>query len=452
MRAVPVSATPANVEVATAARRPSAFVGHFKSHKHRASKSIGALRGGHRVSLAVCRQAEWSASARRLRFVVAILLGLCLCVLWRSAPVAAEGLDPRLGRVVLTLRVGGVIGSVTWSPDQRYLLISSSSLFNKGRKLMSFDLARRKVEWEAPCGYSCEQRIEYTLDGRFILMRPLSAISTDGRDSRQVLSVLDPATGKLLTTILNDSSDRKSTPTHADFAQAEDGKTLAVIIGFTGIARIYEVGTWQVIRQVGPMTDEQGQANAPSQLVYDSRRDLLMFGMGSQQGLLQSWNVAANTPVARFTTYKTGVKRMILNGSSGNVITGGDGALYPETPLPGQPLRLIGVQDDPQTLVRAWDPISGRHVRDYVGPGNAVKSLSLTPDGRYLSSVKARSLSDQLDAHVVVWETATGRLISSSSFGQQFVDLVSFSRDGKKLAVAASGVIRIIELDPRVFP
>ncbi len=399
-----------------------------------------------------CRRPEQSASVRRPLRAMLLLLGLCLFAFCRSPPAAAEGFDPRLGRVVLTLRVGGTIGNVTWSPDQQRLLISSSSLFNKGRKLMSFDLARRKVEWETLCEYSCEQRIEYTHDGRFILMRPLSAISTDGRNSRQVLSVLDPVTGRLLTTILNESSDRNSTPTHADFAQAEDGKTLAVIIGFTGIARIYEVGTWQVVRQVGPMTGEQGQAKAPSQLVYDSRRDLLTFGMRAQQGLLQSWNVEANAPLARFTTYKTGVKRMVLDGSSGNIITGGDGALYPETPLPGQPLRLIGVQDDPQTLVRAWDPISGRRIRDYVGPGNAVESLSFAPNNRYVAAAKSQAPPMGIDAHVLVWEAATGRLISSSNFGQQFVDLVSFSRDSRQLAVAASGVVRVIELDPRVFP
>jgi hypothetical protein len=93
-----------------------------------------------------------------------------------------------------------------------------------------------------------------------------------------------------------------------------------------------------------------------------------------------------------------------------------------------------------------------------VGPGLKVFGLAISPNGRYVVAAKSRALprrgdgKDARDAHLLAWDANSGRLIAATNYGQGFVGPVAFSPDGQRLAYQAPGSIRIVELDPRLFP
>jgi WD40 repeat protein len=138
---------------------------------------------------------------------------------------------------------------------------------------------------------------------------------------------------------------------------------------------------------------------------------------------------------------------MALNRLAAEIITGGDGALEPnQPPVPGRPETFAGVEDDPQTLVRAWDPSSGTLKRVYIGLGRKVNSLAMTPDGRLLAAAKARDIDERKDAYVVIWNAATGQMMAASNYGQGFADSLAFSPDRRQLAVGTGPEIQVIAL------
>lgn len=189
---------------------------------------------------------------------------------------------------------------------------------------------------------------------------------------------------------------------------------------------------------------------ANTYLAWDERRSRLALG-GPKR--VQTWSLPSGSKIAEFTPYKTGLRRLILDKQSGVIFTGGDGALYPDRPpIPGRPETFAGIEDDPDTLVRAWDPTTGRLVRTYLGPGRNVNGLALSPSGKYLVATKSRDLELKKDSYVLAWDVASGRLITASSYGQGFPAAVAFNRSGEKLALATDGGIQIIQLDPELFP
>lgn len=213
--------------------------------------------------------------------------------------------------------------------------------------------------------------------------------------------------------------------------------------------------TWQSLWKIGPLRDQAGSGDIPGKKVLlDTRRDRVIVATAAlQAGAIQTWSLSSGRRLSSFVPYATGVSLLIVSPVSGNVFTGGDGLVKGANP--SDLSSRTWVEDDPDMLVRAWEPQTGKMIATYAGAGQAVRGLALSPNDRYLIASKARSISPPphaRDAHVLAWEKATGRMLVATNLGQGFSGAIAFSPDGRRLAIEINQVLQIIELDSRVFP
>jgi WD40 repeat protein/serine/threonine protein kinase len=84
-----------------------------------------------------------------------------------------------------------------------------------------------------------------------------------------------------------------------------------------------------------------------------------------------------------------------------------------------------------------WDLLTGRKRRTFRGHRAAIRSLTLSPDGRTLAT-------GSLDGTALLWEIGTGRRIASLSGHRLAVLVIRFAADGKTVAAgSADGTVRL---------
>lgn len=351
-----------------------------------------------------------------------------------------------LGAEVLRIE-SGADRLLAWSPDEKYLISVSD------RWLMSWDLSIGTARWKIPYNpYLSDNPISFLDGGARILIHYTRAQTVDDKSNhRYALSIVDAQSGRIVQDLQFDQPNPASANRTDTFDLSDDKRTLAMVLGRGGPVVAYDIATWSEVWRLP-------RVPGVAMMALDDRRNRLVLAQIGQ-GMIQTWQRSPASKLAEFSTYKTGLSRLVLDKTTGSIFTGGDGALRPDRPpIPGRAATFAGIEDDPDTLVRAWEPATGQLIRAYVGPGRNVKGLAVHPDGRYVIAVKSRALptrsdgKDARDAYVLAWETATGRLVAASSYGQGFPNTVAFSPNGQRIALSADGRIQIIQLDPKLFP
>jgi len=102
------------------------------------------------------------------------------------------------------------------------------------------------------------------------------------------------------------------------------------------------------------------------------------------------------------------------------------------------------------TVIRGWDPASGKLLRELKGQGMQVSSVAVSPDGTLVASAPfARIMVGPTAVHL--WDAATGNLIAKLSGHEETISSVAFSADGTRLISggAADGTIRIWDVAGR---
>ena len=140
---------------------------------------------------------------------------------------------------------------------------------------------------------------------------------------------------------------------------------------------------------------------------------------------------------------------MALDPHSGWLITGSDGVSRGGPYSQGESKEWI--EDAPQTEVRAWDPKTGKLIKTFFGSGIKVRSLAVRTDGKYIFAIKGRYLAEGKPAYLLAWRMSDGKLMAAKSLDQSSDGGAALSPDGKRLAYAADGTVRIIELDAVLF-
>jgi RNA polymerase sigma factor (sigma-70 family) len=103
--------------------------------------------------------------------------------------------------------------------------------------------------------------------------------------------------------------------------------------------------------------------------------------------------------------------------------------------------------------VRLWDVNTGKELHELTGHWNASAGLAFSPDGRLLVTCGdsangwgQRGARSPMDA-TFVWEVATGTMVSGLPEGfRSGAGSVAFSPDGRTLATASEGIIRLWEV------
>ena len=321
---------------------------------------------------------------------------------------------------------------------------------------MSWNLSDGSVRWRLPFVRQLGNRggpIGF-LDGgaRIVVHYSKAQTVLDRSNHGYALTVVDALSGGIIQDVQfgqgNPSAPDRPVPANraGAFDISEDGRTIALALNILGPVVIADTGSWREIWR-------SPSREAVAFVALDQHRDRLILARTSGNGRIQTWRLSSKSKIVDFTTYKTGLSRMAFDRWTGTVFTGGDGNLQPvRPPIPGQPATFEGIEDDPNALVRVWDPANGSHLRTYLGPGGKVTGLSLSPNGKYVVAAKSRSLHPRTDAYVLAWETANGRPVATSSYGQGFPDAVAFSPNGELIAISSDEGVKILRLNPTLFP
>lgn len=386
---------------------------------------------------------RWPCGGICRSHLLAALVSICLLLVCLAQEGAAQDRGRALGREMLRIDTGGGAYDLAWSPDQKSLI----GVVN--RSLVSWDLSSGSVRWKLPFVrlLGGGGQIAFLDGGARIVVHYTKAQPFDDKSNHAyALSIVDAQSGRIIRDVPFDPPPQTGANRASSFAVSEDGRTIVVALGILGQVVIADTGRWQEIWR-------SPRKEAVASIALDQGRDRLILAGRSGGGRVQTWRLSSKSKISEFTTYKAGLSRMVFDRQTGAIFTGGDGKLQPvQPPIPGRPETFAGVEDDPETLVRAWDPATGTLLRTYVGPGRTVSGLALSPNGKYLVAAKSRSIYPQKDAYVLAWETASGRLVVASSYGQGFLDAVAFSPNGERIAVSSDAGIRIFQLIPALFP
>jgi WD40 repeat protein/serine/threonine protein kinase len=191
------------------------------------------------------------------------------------------------------------------------------------------------------------------------------------------------------------------------------------------------------------------------QMVAFSPDSRLLAIAASHFGVVRLWNVTTNrevavlsNPASDFVSFSADGKRLIAAGSRSLRIWNLAGAMEKLT-LSGHSGGVPGVAFSPDGkllastgkdgIVRLWDPITGKTIRQLTGFSGPTQSVTFSADGRFLTTTEWMG-------GLKIWEMPSGRLVSTvpaklpdgfGGFG------AAFSPDGKHFLTCSRSGVRI---------
>jgi hypothetical protein len=348
---------------------------------------------------------------------------------------SAQSSGDGLGKAVEVATDFGAL-ELVWSPDQRRIVGVV------GERLVSYDVARGRIEWSKRYDQLSLRRIAFDEDGRSILAPALNWHPVKSTDMDVVLSMVDVRTGDVIRSIRTTLNSGGRTPRESfsageNFGLSVDGSTVLANPGDSHLALAFNVSTGKELWRVGPTGPGLRRGFA---MLDTAKRQAIFAGAGA----IEAWDFGRNTRLSRFSAYDNGtLSRAILDPKSGTVFTGASTA--------GESSSGSSKSEKREGNVRAWNATTGSLVRSYAGPGGGVKSLNATADGKYLFAARARDIDARTDAYVVAWSIETGRMVAASSFGQVIAGGMALSPSRRQLAVSIGDSLRIIDLDSNLF-
>lgn len=176
-------------------------------------------------------------------------------------------------------------------------------------------------------------------------------------------------------------------------------------------------------------------------------RDQVGGSHGLPGGVVTVWEVATGKVVHRFAKLSTSVCSLSFDAAGKHIAAGTNGA-GGELPMPGE--------------IVIWDMETGKEVRSFTtkkevdyGEFSSAADISLSPDGQFVAVAMnaggrgspAGLIASGETEGVQIREISTGDVVSSLKPVATPVQRVSFSPDGKRLAVAGGGkVVQLFEV------
>jgi RNA polymerase sigma factor (sigma-70 family) len=310
-------------------------------------------------------------------------------------PVAANPDDPWV--LVATLRAGGPVRSVAFSPDAKTLATGGGKA-DTGGELYLWDVAsarlRVKVETDHPV-----RRVVFTPDG--------GTMATAEQDRSVYLR--DAQTGGITVKLSFDLGTRA-------VAFSPDGKLIALGSTDNGV-RILSLAAVQA----GPVVRMLGEGGVYG-LAFSPDGKVLLAGEDSG---------------ARVWDVKTGKEIRQIRGAKGDKEAVRSVAFSPD----GRRIATAGAD----RTVRLWDAATGKEIVRVQGQGREVGSVAFSPDGKVLAATGDAGKDDRAgDGEVLLLDLATGMVVAKLRGHTGAVLAVAMSPDGKFLASGGDdGTVRL---------
>ena len=366
--------------------------------------------------------------------------------------VSAANVSDSLGREVMRLHPkgllnallpfgGGDLCTLAWSADGTRLAIT------EGRNIYVHDTERGTQLWQLKKLVGGGQRgLAFGPKGDVLVSGPTIA-GFERKDL--VVTLLDAASGKVLKHLSDTIPKYASNMAHF-FSLSPSGKLLATVLVAPGEnINIYDTSSWEVVQRIRRSVDDNGRNTGVGLVAIDEALGIVVTDNIVADGQVNTWDLKSGKRIASFKASLTGLSSMALDPHSGWLITGSDGWSRGGPYSQGESKEWIN--DAQETQVRAWNPKTGAQVQTYLAPGVKVDSLSVRGDGKYLFGLKARSLLRRTPAYLLAWRMSDGKLMAAKSLDQSTDGGAALSPDGKRLAYAVDGTVRIIELDAALF-
>ncbi len=424
----------------------------------------------------------WELSTRRQVFALTGHKQTCKAIAYSpDGKLLATGSDDGIvkiwdavtGKGLFTLSGHtGMVRGVAFSPD--------------GQRLASVDENAKLEVWEVASGKELLKLDNPSAGGlRTVVFMPdsksLIAVGYDG-----TAKMWDASSGRLLRTLAGHAS------TVTDIALSPDGKRLATVsadltmriwdtgpgresltlLGHTagvngvsyspdgkqlvtaaedGTVKVWDPATGQLLH-----TLSSAQPHAWASLAYspDGKR----LATGSNDGITSVWDVATGKEVISLTGHANMIRgvafspdgKRLATGSldgtgkvwdlnSGQALVTFRGHIHPKGTAQTNSVWSVAFSPDGKRVatggfdgVRVWDAASGQELLNLPGEGNALifTGVAFSPDGKLLAV-------GQFNGLIVLWDTATGKLLRTLSGHSAAIVYVAFNSEGTRLASAS---------------
>jgi WD40 repeat protein/predicted Ser/Thr protein kinase len=186
-------------------------------------------------------------------------------------------------------------------------------------------------------------------------------------------------------------------------------------------------------------------ARTVTTLAYSSDGTRLLAVGGGQHHVLNLETKSEEPPRAvdaanRYALSQDGKLLLELAGKNVIVRDPVSGAEVRRIALPeGHQPQFLPVSADGRRLattngqrVRVWDLTNGQPLASWDAGGVLLKALVLSPDGQRIAGIRTRPVTGGTGPHVQVWETLTGRLLTTVPVSEDAsISVLAFTPDGR---------------------
>ena len=331
---------------------------------------------------------------KRLRFLTAIYLSVCICFLLSGCTQDTdytrwglpEGAKLRIGR--------GRVADIKFSPDGQRLAVATSV------GIWLYD-----TETYTPRNLIAADRGGITA----IAFSPDSRRLACG-SGHYTLSVWDARSGKLLKTFGLEKSNPEVVggPVQvASVAFSPDGRRLTSFGRYEDTLRVWDVRTGDLLKTFR----DPGAAGPANSAAFSPDGQILALGCGDWRfGYVDLWNP------------ETDEHRDIL-GAPGTVVSL---VFSPDS----RTLAAVTGYDDKELYV--WDAHTEKRIHKLIGHTGSIYTLAISSKGRVVAG------GEKGDRTLRMWDTRTGDLLRTFKGHTDTVHALAFSPDGDTLASASS--------------
>jgi FOG: TPR repeat, SEL1 subfamily len=359
-----------------------------------------------------------------------------------TGPEPAAAPSTLLDREIALYSLPQRVFALAWSPDGSRVAVS----FEDDRQITLLDAHDGKRLWAVERKLSSTAKkpvLVFSPDGNRLYIRSATALISARNEIVSVLSVRDGAVERTLS-----SGDQSAFGLGVAKALASSRERVFVVPDALGNAVVsFDTESWTAAKviELPKQQLEPGKGFVSARLALDDRRGMLFW---AHEGVVQPIPLKGGKPMSAFQAFQLDVEGMQINPVTGELVVGGTANFQSSRVNPSNEPKadIRSYHDASATLVRAFDPISGKQTKVYLAPGATVGGVSVSQDGKFIAATKSGTFKTGGSSYLHLWDAATGRLLASRDMGNASVSDVSFSPDGKQLCFAEGNTIHILEI------